>query len=62
MTPYTATEKARILVEEMDNLDQYDAQTKEMNKQRKLGREQILNSIGMLREDVRQMRLDEVAE
>ena len=62
MTPYTASEKARILVEEMDSLDAYDAATKEIIKQRRLGREQILTSIAMFREDVRQMRLDEVVE
>lgn len=59
MSIYTAQEKARILVEEMDRLDAYDAETKHIMKDRKLGRDEILTSIAMLREDVRQMRLDE---
>lgn len=59
MTTITADERARVLVEEMDNLDAYDAETKRIKENRKLGREAILSSIGMLREDVRQMRLGE---
>lgn len=60
MTTITADERARILVEEMDNLDAYDAETKRIKEDRKLGRETILSSIRMLRQDVMgQMRLGE---
>lgn len=62
MSTYTAQEKARILVEEMDRLDAYDAETKHIREDRKVGRDQILTSIAMLREDVRQMRLDEMGQ
>ena len=55
----SADEKARTVVDELDTLDAYDAETKRIKDDRKLGRETILNSIRMLREDVRQMRLEE---
>ena len=59
MAVITTDEKARAVIEELDALDAYDAETKRIREDRKLGRETILASIRMLREDVRQMRLDE---
>jgi hypothetical protein len=62
MTQAAKSDRLDRMAEVLDDIDRHNIERKKWLDDWKLAHEVLLADLNMLREDVRQMRLDEVAE